>query len=121
MDQTAQLLGEATGAARAEVWLRSGEVARAVACWPDGSCSTEALALDQAEHWLAERASLSVPVRQRGELLGALTVETRAGESVRPVEVRLASDLAAQAAHVLGNVGLTEALVRRLEYLRASR
>jgi len=107
LDQTAQLLGEATGAARAEVWLRSGEVVRAVACWPDGSCSTEALALDQAEDWLAERASLSVPVRQRGELLGALTVETRAGESVRPVDVRLASDLAAQAAHVLGNVRLT--------------
>ncbi|CAN5836454.1 hypothetical protein BH23ACT1_BH23ACT1_02590 [soil metagenome] len=121
LDQTAQLLGEATGAARAEVWLRSGEVVRAVACWPDGSCSTEALALDQAEDWLAERASLSVPVRQRGELLGALTVETRAGESVRPVEVRLASDLAAQAAHVLGNVRLTEELVRRLEDLRASR
>ena len=121
LDQTAQLLGEATGAARAEVWLRSGEVVRAVACWPDGRCSTESLSLARAELWLAERASLSVPVHQQGELLGALTVETAPGESVRPVEVKLASDLAAQAAHVLGNVRLNEELVRRLEDLRASR
>jgi signal transduction histidine kinase len=121
LDQTAQLLGEATGAARAEVWLRSGEVVRAVACWPDGRCSTESLPLAGAEDVLAERASLSVPVRQRGELLGALTVETRPGETVRPVEVKLAIDLAGQAGHVLGNVRLTEELVRRLEDLRASR
>lgn len=121
LEQTAQLLGEATRAARAEVWLRSGDVVRAVACWPDGRCSTESLPLADAEDLLAERASLSVPVRQRGELLGAFTVTTGPGEAVRPVEVKLASDLAAQAGHVFGNVRLTEELVRRLEDLRASR
>lgn len=121
LDQTARLLGEATGAARSEVWLRSGDEVRAVACWPDSSCTPDPLPLASAELALAERATLSVPVRQQGELLGALTVQAEAGSSVRPVEVKLAVDLAAQAGHVLGNVRLTEELVRRLEDLRASR
>ena len=121
LDQTARLLGEATGAARSEVWLRSGDEVRAVACWPHGSCTPEPLPLARAELSLAERATLSVPVRQQGELLGALTVQAGAGGAVRPVEVKLATDLAAQAGHVLGNVRLTEELVRRLEDLRASR
>lgn len=54
------------------------------------------------------------PGGQRGELLGALTVETGPSETVRPVELKLAVDLAAQAGHVLGNVRLNEER-RRLE------
>ncbi len=121
LDQTAQLLGQATGAARAEVWLRTEETVRAVACWPEGDCSTEVLAHDSAEVVLAGRYDLAIPVRHRGELLGALTVTTGPAESVRPLEVRLASDLGAQAGHVLANIRLTEELLRRLEELRASR
>jgi signal transduction histidine kinase len=62
-----------------------------------------------------------VPVRHQGELLGALTVSKRHGESLTPVEEKLLADLAAQAGLVLKNVGLTADLEARLEELRASR
>jgi len=63
----------------------------------------------------------AVPVRYQGELLGALAVTKRAGESLTPVEGKLLTDLAAQAGVVLKNVGLTAELRQRLEELRASR
>jgi signal transduction histidine kinase len=63
----------------------------------------------------------AVEVRHQGELLGALTVTKRKGESLTPVEEKLLADLAGQAGLVLKNVGLTAELVQRLEDLRASR
>ena len=63
----------------------------------------------------------AVPVRHQGELLGALTVTKRQGESLTPIEQKLLDDLAHQAGLVLKNVGLTAELLARLEDLRASR
>ena len=66
-------------------------------------------------------ADRAVEVRHQGELLGALTVTKRAGESLTPIEEKLLDDLAHQAGLVLKNVGLTAELQQRLEDLRASR
>jgi signal transduction histidine kinase len=63
----------------------------------------------------------AIEVRHQGELLGALTVTKRKGESLTPVEEKLLTDLAGQAGLVLKNVGLTAELLARLEDLRASR
>jgi signal transduction histidine kinase len=60
-------------------------------------------------------------VRHQGDLLGALSVTKRAGESLTPVEENLVTHLAGQAGLVLKNVGLTTDLQARLEELRASR
>jgi signal transduction histidine kinase len=62
-----------------------------------------------------------VPVRHQGELLGALSVTKRPGESLTPIEDQLLDDLAHQAGLVLKNVGLTSELRARVEDLRASR
>ena len=62
-----------------------------------------------------------VEVRHQGELLGALSVTKRGGESLTPVEENLLSHLAHQAGLVLKNVGLTADLQARLVELRASR
>ena len=62
-----------------------------------------------------------VAVRHQGELLGALSVRKRAGESLTPIEEKLMNDLANQAGLVLRNVGLAAELLERLEELRASR
>jgi signal transduction histidine kinase len=66
-------------------------------------------------------ADRAVPVLHQGELLGALTVSKRRGESLTPIEGKLLEDLARQAGLVLKNVGLTADLQRRLIELRGSR
>jgi signal transduction histidine kinase len=60
-------------------------------------------------------------VDHQGELLGALSVVKRRGESLTPLEMKLIDDLAHQAGLVLKNVGLTDELMQRLEELRTSR
>ena len=68
-----------------------------------------------------EGAVRLVEVRHQGDLLGALSVTKRSGESLTPVEENLLSHLAGQAGLVLKNVGLTGDLQARLVELRASR
>ncbi len=121
LTQMAQLVGEATGAARTEVWLRFDEELRASACWPEGACAEGTVVLEDDQAHLLASYDLAIPVHHHGELLGVLAVRTGAGETIRPLEVALVSDLAAQAGHVLRNVRLTEELVGRLGDLRASR
>jgi signal transduction histidine kinase len=62
-----------------------------------------------------------VPVTHAGELLGALAVNKKRGETMNTVEQKLVTDLAGQAGLVLKNVGLNEELLARLDDLRASR
>jgi signal transduction histidine kinase len=115
------VLAEGTGAARAGVWLRAGDILRRAASWPVDSVSAQpARVVDDSIPDLPE-ADRAVEVRHQGELLGALTVSKRQGESLTPVEEKLLDDLAAQAGLVLKNVGLTDELLQRLEDLRASR
>jgi signal transduction histidine kinase len=61
------------------------------------------------------------PVRHQGELLGALSITKRPGESITPNEEKLVRDLAAQAGLVMRNVTLTDQLMATIEELRASR
>jgi signal transduction histidine kinase len=119
----ARVLAEGTGAASAEVWLRSGAALRPAAAWPSVNGHTPMeepvpVTGQVLPHLAGDQA---VPVRHQGELLGALTVTKRPGESMTPVEEKLLADLAAQAGLVLKNVGLTAELLQRLDELRASR
>jgi signal transduction histidine kinase len=63
----------------------------------------------------------AIEVRHNNELLGALSIVKRRGESVTPIEDKLIADLAHQAGLVLRNVRLTADLQARLDELRASR
>jgi len=114
LPRAAQLLGQGTGATRAEVWLRVGHELSLAAVWPDEEGTGRTLALADGEPPVMADVSLSVPVRHRGELLGALTVTKPANEPLTPPERELVADLAAQAGLVLRNVAL-------IEELRASR
>jgi signal transduction histidine kinase len=62
-----------------------------------------------------------VPVIHDGELLGALSVTKKRGDTFTPTEERLVGNLATQAGLVLRNVGLSEQLMARLAELHASR
>jgi signal transduction histidine kinase len=114
LPEMARILAEGTGASRAEVWLAVGRELTAEAAWPEGDGPRQALDIRGEELPPVPGADLAVPVRDRGELLGALSIEKPRGEPPTPTERKLLSDLASQAGLVLRNVKL-------IEELRASR
>jgi signal transduction histidine kinase len=121
MPRMARVLAEGTGAERADVWLRSGNMWREAAVWPvDAVRAAPRMTVDGAPP-PANGANRMVEVRHQGDLLGALSVTKRGGESLTPVEENLLSHLAGQAGLVLKNVGLSADLQARVEELRASR
>jgi signal transduction histidine kinase len=122
LPRMARALGEGTGAARADVWVRVGDELRPEAAWPDDAepTSPRPTSLEE-EDGTVTASSMFEPVRHHGELLGALSIEKRPGESLTATEEKLVRDLASQAGLVLRNVGLTEDLLRTIEQLRASR
>jgi signal transduction histidine kinase len=121
LPRMARVLAEGTGADRAEVWLRAGKTLRRAAAWPEDAGPTEPVQVSDGLLPDLQGVDRTVEVRHQGDLLGALAVTKRPGESLTPVEEKLLTDLAAQAGLVLKNVGLTAELLLRLEELRASR
>jgi signal transduction histidine kinase len=121
LPRMARVLADGTGAARADVWLRAGDMLRQAASWPVDSPAAEPARVEDDSLPDMPEADHAFEVRHQGELLGALTVSKRQGESLTPVEEKLLDDLAHQAGLVLKNVGLTAELLQRLEDLRASR
>lgn len=121
MARMAQVLGEGTGARRADVWLRIGGELRAAATWPDAAEEPPRLRLLGDEVPPMPLATATAPVRHQGELFGALSVTKAPNEALTAAEAKLLEDLAHQAGLVLRNVQLTADLVERLEELRASR
>jgi signal transduction histidine kinase len=109
LPRMAQLLGDATGAKVARVWLLVGDELRVEAAWPHDAPPAAARAtlgnelpdLDGDEMF---------DVRHQGELLGALTVTIAANDPMNPTKAKLARDMAAQAGLVLRNVRLIEDL-----------
>jgi signal transduction histidine kinase len=123
LPRMARVLAEGTGAECSQVWLRSGDAIHPAASWPetDGASPAREPVLVRGQLMPDLGGQEAVPVRHHGELLGALTITKRQGESLTPIEAKLMDDLAHQAGLVLKNVGLTKDLQARLEDLRASR
>jgi signal transduction histidine kinase len=113
LPRMAQVLGEGAGAEVARVWLRSGRELRQAAAWPAHETSLPAIRTDGDAGW-GVQGETAVEVRDRGELLGALSVRMPAADPMNPAKEKLVRDLAAQAGLVLRNV-------RLVEDLRASR
>jgi len=122
LPRMARILGEGTGAARAEVWLRVGEKLRPAATWPpDGATRSDPIPILDGELPSLGPGVDALPVRQDGELLGAIAVTKPPSEPLSAEEAKLLAHLAAQAGLVLRNVRLTEELRARLDELQASR
>jgi signal transduction histidine kinase len=149
----ARVLAEGTGTAGAQVWLTVHGRLELAATWPaepthrtgrdpslttggvgtvaDVSVEAPAIGPDEpsdAPVVVVDGPRRSLPVRERGELLGALTVVVRDGQRLTPVEERLFAGLAAQSGLMLRVAGLRAGLeqqlidlARRTEELRAAR
>ena len=105
----AQILGEGAGAKVARVWLRVGRELRPSASWPSDATAQPNVAID-GDAVPAIHGAYAAEVRDRGELLGALSVEMPASDPMTPDKERLVADLASQAGLVLRNVALVEEL-----------
>ena len=108
LPRMAQVLGEGTGAETARVWLLGGSDLHPAASWPPDAFPAEPV--------IRTRTGFDIPgealteVRDRGELLGALSVRMPASDPMSPSKEKLVRDLAAQAGMVLRNVRLVEDL-----------
>jgi signal transduction histidine kinase len=115
VDRMVTVLAGATGADRAEAWIRVGTELRPASIWPHGATPSAAVALGPGGGLPAfEGASRAVAVQHGGELLGALSLQKPRNESLTSTEDELLQDLASQAGLVLRNAAL-------IDELRASR
>jgi signal transduction histidine kinase len=109
LPRMAEIVRASTGAEVARVWLRLGGELRPVAAAPSGAPPVDAVALGPDE--LPAMDGVRVfPVRDRGELLGALTVAMPPAEPLSKDGEHLVTDLAGQAGLVLRNARLIEEL-----------
>ena len=122
VDKMVSVLAGATGADRAEAWIRVGAELRPAAIWPHGSSSSAAIALGPGGGLPAfEGASRAAAVTHGGELLGALSLQKPRNEPLTSTEDELLQHLASQAGLVLRNAALTAELRATIGELRASR
>jgi signal transduction histidine kinase len=112
LPRMAEIVAAGTGARRAAVWLRVGGELRRAAVFPAADDSWPASV--KGDDGGVPGADASVPVRHRGEVLGAITVAMPLAEPLTPTHDKLLADVASQAGLVLRNV-------RLIEDLRASR
>ena len=109
LPRMAQVLGEGSGAEVARVWLRSGRQLHQAAAWPADAVFHDPVRIGD-ERAPGPPEETTVEVRDRGELLGALSVRMPASDPMNPAKEKLVRDLAAQAGLVLRNVRLVEDL-----------
>ncbi|MDQ4038000.1 MAG: hypothetical protein M3313_06555 [Actinomycetota bacterium] len=128
----AELMAGGTGADPARVWLRVGDELRPAATWPVAPDRGELpvaipvdgiryLGDDTAEEISLPGADLAVPVRDRDELLGMLTIAKPRGERIGEIDIELVGRLATASGVVLRNLRLDAELAQRLVDLEASR
>ena len=122
VDRMVSVLAGATGADRAEAWIRVGAELRPAAIWPRGSPPSAEVTIGTGDSLPPfERASRAVAVTHGGELLGALSLLKPPNEPLTSTEDELLRHLASQAGLVLRNAALTAELQAMIDELRASR
>jgi signal transduction histidine kinase len=104
----AQLIGQATGADAARVWLHVSSELRPAAAWPAEAMGSRSMPSRKGE--LPAFEDDAFEIRHQGELLGALTLEMRPSDPMNPSKERIVRDLASQTGLVLRNVRLIEEL-----------
>jgi signal transduction histidine kinase len=109
LGRMARILTEGVGAQSARVWLHVGNEFRPASAWPSDLAASAPVRVvgESLPHVEGETA---VEVRDKGELLGALSVSMPPNDPMTPAKERLVRDLASQAGLVLRNVRLIEDL-----------
>ena len=119
LPRMAHLVAEGTGAERVSIWLRNGGELDAVAGWPSTESQPPVRVVRDGE-LPGLGAGHAFAVRDREDLLGAISVEMPPQEPMTQATERLLTDLSGQAALVLRNIALVEELQRSRQRLVAS-
>ena len=115
LDRMAVRLAEGTGADRAVVWTTDGSLFQPAASNPGTNLPTGPV------HDRGALPGTVVPIIHDNEILGALTVETRRGDTLTPTELRLVEDLAGSAGLLMRRVRLDTELEQKAHELEESR
>lgn len=115
LDRMATRLAHGTGADRAVVWIHDDGTFRAAACEPGTELPLESV--DSIE----DLPGTTKPIEHEGDLLGAISLEHRRGESLTPTEARLVDDLSGSAGLFLRRLRLERDLENKAEELELSR
>jgi signal transduction histidine kinase len=113
-----RLIVDGTGAARAALWIRSGDGFETASSWPEDSGSRR---IQGTEHFADPEADCSVPMVHDGELLGGVSLRKARGEAVTPAEAELLGNLAGGLGLALRNTRLTAQLRQQVTDLEQSR
>ena len=118
-DDLARLLARGTGAERAVVWLRRGDVLRPAGVYPtDEPEAIESVLIDGL---VDDEHNESRTVHHRDEQIGALTITKPRNDQITPADRELLTDVAAGAGLLLRNISLNRQLEQRALEVRASR
>jgi signal transduction histidine kinase len=121
LPRVARAVAEGTGAASAEVWVRVEDALLFAADWPPTDRRRRPrVALGGSSLPSFSGCDRVVAVRHHDDLLGAITIAKRPGESVTVSEEKLLEDVASQAGLVLRNVRLTADLAARLQEIEGT-
>ena len=115
----AMVLAEGTGAARAEVWLSVSGALKLAATWPPSAPAASTPPEASGKAGQVGDGRWVQPVTHRGELLGVLRLQERAGQPLTPVEEQLFAGLAGQAAIALRGARLRAELAGQVAELSA--
>ncbi|MGI9641287.1 MAG: sensor histidine kinase, partial [Acidimicrobiia bacterium] len=113
LDRMAIQLRAGTGAERAQVWLTTDNGLTLAASDP--------IAPNATVSSIEDLNGVVIPIEHDTQILGALTVESSPGTSLRPAELRLAHDLAGSAALVVRKLRLDNDLEQTAAELASSR
>jgi signal transduction histidine kinase len=104
------------GLPSASIWLRAGDEYRPVVEWPPHERQASVPMLPAVGRGVAV-----FPVRDRGEVLGVMSVKVPPGRKLSAADQRLLADIAGQAGLMLRNLNLAADLMARMAELRESR
>ena len=112
LPQMARVVGEAVGATVVEVWLVLGDALRRMASWPSQP-NGPTVVLSGGGLPPLPHADRTVEVRDRGELLGAISLTLPPGRTLTPTEERLLQDLGGRLASCSATSGCWNSSRRR--------
>jgi signal transduction histidine kinase len=112
LPQISRTVSECLGGAQVELWLRNAQQLVRAAAYPAPSArpADATVTLSGPDDLSPLSADRVVPVRHRGEVLGAITVTRAAAEPITPTEDEMLEHVASQTGLVLRNLRLVDDL-----------